>query len=112
MPRLRQSTGLSSCFHLLARERLATRQRHPADRRTRRPRPVAGTGRLFCWAWASRLRQFDSGGLVGILMNWREIRRAELRALRKSDPIAIIARFQRYSGLPVGPELPHDISFR
>ena len=45
-------------------------------------------------------------------MGWRESRRAELRALRRSDPAALIARFQRATGLAVGRELPPEISFR
>jgi hypothetical protein len=45
-------------------------------------------------------------------MEWREKRRAEIRTMQKSHPAELIARFQQCTGLPVGAQLPRDISFR
>jgi hypothetical protein len=45
-------------------------------------------------------------------MNWRETREAELRRLRESNPVKLLALYRNLTGLGVDSPLPHGVTIR
>jgi hypothetical protein len=48
--------------------------------------------------------------ILGATMSWRDKREAELRQLRQSDPVRLLAMYRNLAGLSVDTQLPHGVS--